>query len=323
MPLNDLGYRAWNGPLRRRWSLATVIAASGFSLAWKSNWLRRLLLAAWLPAAYLGIGIFAFEKSVEYPSWRSQVRGFVRELPNSSLIMAALKGRWARGFPEELQKARYKVWALILMTFFRYPQGVLVVPLVALIVPSLIVSDLRSRAYLLYFSRPLTILEYVIGRAATVWAYLLLITALPALALFAMGVLLSSDLRVLAYTWDLPLRILLASAVLLIPTTALAMGVASLFRENRNAVFAWFAIWILGWGIYANVTVAHAIAGENVPRGWWSLVSLYHVLGSVQLWIFGLSKPDLMPWKEILLLSVVTLVSIWILLRRVAAPLKV
>ena len=46
MPLHELGYRAWQGrlePERRRW---WVIAQSGSRLAWRSRWLRRLMLIA-------------------------------------------------------------------------------------------------------------------------------------------------------------------------------------------------------------------------------------------------------------------------------------
>ena len=62
MPLHDLGYRAWQGrpePERRRW---WVIAQTGSRLAWRSRWLRRLMLVAWLPMVYMGIGFFAYEQ---------------------------------------------------------------------------------------------------------------------------------------------------------------------------------------------------------------------------------------------------------------------
>ena len=70
----------------------------------------------------------------------------------------------------------------------------------------MISQDFRSRAFLLYFSRPLTKVQYIAGKAATISLYLLCVTMFPALLLYLVGVLLSPDISVLYATWDLPLR---------------------------------------------------------------------------------------------------------------------
>ena len=64
--------------------------------------------------------------------------------------------------------------------------------------PPLISQDIRSRAFLLYFSRPLTRMEYLVGKTASLWAYLAMITAVPALSLYAIGVVLSPNLSVVS-----------------------------------------------------------------------------------------------------------------------------
>ena len=178
--------------------------------------------------------------------------------------------------------SRHAVWSLLLMTFFRYPQGTLMVLLVGMIAPSLVSLDFRSRAFLLYFSRPITPFEYIVGKAMVVWCYLAAITTLPALTLYVLGVLLSPEIGVVLETWDLPFRILGASLVLMVPTTALALFFSSMTSESRYAGFAWFAVWGLGWAAYANLEAVSA--GKQ-----WSMISLYHMLGRVQAWVFGLS----------------------------------
>ena len=45
MPLHDVGYRPWTGTPRSR-GAAAVIAGTGIRLAFKSRWLRRVLLFA-------------------------------------------------------------------------------------------------------------------------------------------------------------------------------------------------------------------------------------------------------------------------------------
>lgn len=54
------------------------------------------------------------------------------------------------------------------------------VMVIGLIAPPMISQDVRSRAFLLYFSRPLTRGEYLLGKLASVWVYLSLISTLPA-----------------------------------------------------------------------------------------------------------------------------------------------
>ena len=64
MPLHDVGYRPWTGT-RRAGGAAGVIAGTGIRLAFKSRWLRRVLLFAWSPALVFAAGFFAFEQAVE------------------------------------------------------------------------------------------------------------------------------------------------------------------------------------------------------------------------------------------------------------------
>jgi hypothetical protein len=191
--------------------------------------------------------------------------------------------------------------------------------LVGVIGPPLIANDIRSRAYLLYFSRPIERLDYVIGKSVVVWFYLLAITALPAFLLYAVAVGMSPDMSVVAYTWDLPLRVLGASAWLIVPTTALALCYSSLTSESRYAGYAWFATWAMGWVAYASLRLI-PMTSRDTP---WSLVSLYHSLGRVQEWVFGLEKDYVDVLPAMIVLVVLTCLALLILFRRVAAPLRI
>lgn len=323
MAINNLGYRSWSGQRSAslmRWS---VITGTGVRRAWQSKWLRRMLLFAWLPAVWFGGGFFMWEQSLLYPEWRDGLMLFLRNMPQAGGLIGALDGY----NPEHPEDARHAVWAWLLLSFFRYPQGFLMVLVVGLIAPALISQDIRSRAFLLYFSRPLTRREYILGKSATVWAYLLMITTVPALGLYLLGVLLSPDLSVVWATWDLPLRILAASAVLVIPTASLALCLSSMTQETRYAGFGWFAIWILGWFTYFIMTTVEMIASQQSQladgtiKGW-SYLSLYHTLGNVESWVFGFTAlSDVALSAAILLL--LTVVSNVVLLQRITAPMRV
>lgn len=151
-----------------------------------------------------------------------------------------------------------------------------------------------------------------------------MISAVPALVLYVLGVLLSPSANVVFDTWDLPLRIIAASAVLMIPTASLALCMSSLTQESRYAGFGWFAVWILGWFTYAvmtNIEFERLREYQPAVQEKWSPVSLYHGLGQVQGWVFGFASFDQIKVSAITLL-VVTVVSTLILFRRISAPLR-
>jgi ABC-type transport system involved in multi-copper enzyme maturation permease subunit len=322
----------------------------GIRRAWQSRWLRRMLFFAWLPAVWFGVGFFIWEQSLLYPDWRRFLLPFLQDIPNIEPLRDAVQ----QLNPRNPDAARHTVWSWLLQSFFRHPQGFLMVMVVGLIAPALISQDLRSRAFLLYFSRPLTRAEYVLGKSATIWTYLLLIATIPALGLYLLGILLSPHIDVVGATWDLPFRILAATAVLVVPTASLALCFSSMTQETRYAGFAWFAVWILGFFTYGMMTSAEtfgevqrqqqiqqqrsnrmrdreemqrAIQGEirlepvKPPSSAWTYLSLYHMLGQVQSWIFGFSPFHDVAMSAGILIGV-TIVSNMFLLRRISAPMR-
>jgi hypothetical protein len=313
VPIHDTGYRAWHGQPESPWGRWWVIAQTGIRLAWRSQWLRRMLFLAWLPSIYLGAALFFYEQMTR----DGRTKDIVRVLPQfpeySSLVRKIVAGD---------ESARRDFWALILFTLFRYPQGILMVLLVGIIAPPLISNDLRSRAYLLYFSRPIDRLDYVVGKSFVVWTYLFLITALPALGLYVLGVALSPDLGAVWSTWDLPLRVLAAAVWLIVPTTAMALCFSSLTTESRYAGAAWFATWAMGWTAYTSLTTMDSTVPQAKPTDW-TLVSLYHSLGRIQSWVFGLESDYQLVIPPVILIALLTVVCLAVLIRRVAAPLRV
>ena len=65
MPLQDVGYRAWNNERSGPSSTIWVIAFTGIRLSWESRWLRRMVFFAWSPALIFAASFFAFEQAVD------------------------------------------------------------------------------------------------------------------------------------------------------------------------------------------------------------------------------------------------------------------
>lgn len=322
MPILDLGYRAWTGQRTRRMLRWTVVASTGISLVWRGTWLKRLLVLATFPAVIAALGFFTYEQSMQNDEAPQLAASFITyQTGNPELAERLMRNP---------QAVRHDVWAQFLMWFFRYPQAVLMVVVLGIVAPRLISYDLRSRGYLLYLSRPLSPAEYLLGKTAVLWFLLAMITTVPALIVYLSGVLLSPGIIVFEQTWDLPIRVILATCVLAIPTSAVAVCYSSLTPESRFAGFAWFTTWILGWVTYAIMTssVLMASAGElseqqtqNILSGW-QFVSPYHTLGKLQLGVFGLVDDWTALIQPITTCLIVSAVSLVIAYRRIAGTLR-
>jgi len=327
MPIHSPSYRSWEGHRVSQWTRWSTICFTGVERASKSRWLRRLLFFALLPLLLFGTFFFLFEQSGRDPRiWRS-FSGFVNRMPPGNPLGDAIGPLPLTVTPEKFDEVRHPVWSFLLLTFLRVPQAFLMVTLIGIVAPPLISQDLRTRAYLIYFARPISRLEYVAGKFGVVGFFLLSISAMPALLLYGVAVMLSPSVDVVMSTWDLPIRILIASTFMLIPTTLVALAFSSLTLESRYAGFAWFAMWIIGHVTYsALIAIPSMEAAQDdlvYSPGWLILTSPYQVLGVVQSFAFGFSSDPSVVLPSFLMLFAVSIISLVVLFRRVAAPMRV
>ena len=330
MPLHNVGYRAWQGTSVPPATRLITIASTGVRRAFHSRWLRRLLFLALLPILFFSIAFFLFEQAQRDPAiWRA-FRELVGGLPNASILQQSL-GSSSAPSAEQFAEMRPAIWSYLLLTLLRYPQAILMLLVVGIVAPPLISQDLRTRAYLIYFSRPITRTEYIFGKLCTVAFFVSMISALPALLLYGLAVMLSPSLDVVLTTWDLPLRILLASVVLIVPTALVALAFSALTLESRSAAFAWFAMWIVGHVTYSVLVAfqtmdlrrgSRDIAIEQLGLGWRMLTSPYQVLGTAQAFVFGFVQDTSSVIGAFVLLGLASAASLWILYRRVNAPMS-
>lgn len=275
MPLHDVGYRGWTGRRRGAGHAVGVITTTGIRLAWTSRWLRRALLFAWSPALFFAASFFAFEQAIDEGRLTSMREGarMGRNLDGVGMlgtVLAETLGRQSgseapKTEEEEIEQTRRLVWSRLLLAFVRAPQAVLLAVVVGLIAPALISRDLRAKAWLVYFTRPVSRLEYILGKGLVLAVIIAGITMLPGLALWLMGVLVSPSVWAAVATWDLPLKVIASSIVLMVPTALLALAYSSLTAESRIASFAWFATWAACWIAHSSLTTADMMAAANDP----------------------------------------------------------
>ena len=361
MPIHDLGYRPWKGKLGGPLERTKSIAEAGIKLVGKNRWLKRMLIVAWLPVLYWGIAFFFVGQSLEQPVAKNlpeQAKGFEEliedtigeEVQSDKSVLQLDREKAASEIERMFQRvprvqmladsirnaeddteARNRIWGWLLMCFFRYSQAILILMLVGFVAPPLVSQDLRSRAYLLYFSRPIGKLEYIFGKLAVPGAYIMFVSTFPALILYVFAIMMSPSANVFWTTWDIPLRILVSTVVLILPTASLALMLSSLTDESRYASFSWFATWVLGHGAWLAILIGEAVRLRAQPGDPlvtessmvknWSSLSIYNNLGDVQSWVFGFRSFSEV-WPAFTVLLVITVLSLLVLYRRVAAPLR-
>lgn len=331
MPIHDLGYRHWQGersPEHQRW---WVIAQTGNRLAWSQFWLRRLVLFAWVPTLVFALGFAAYEQLAKLPELLQSMQagqsfgpqsGPPREQGEPPSFLLAMGANMIQGIlrasgealPADPDEARRYVWVRIFAIVSRFVHGIACVLIVAAVAPPLISKDVRSRAFLVYFSRPVTRGEYIAGKAATVAMFLFWATTLPALALYFLGVAIAPSLGVIVTTWDIPLRIIGSGLILIVPATAVSLCLSSVTTDSRLSSFSWLALWGFGAAAFGILWSAH-----RIEKAW---LSPFSTFSKLQQWVFGLRDISSVT-TELAIVCVASVVSIVVLFNRVSAPMRV
>ena len=281
MPVAELGYRHWEGKrtgVTRRW---LAIARSEIAIAYQSSrLLRRFLYVAWVPILYFCPVFLAV--------------GYVAD-PANELGEGAMLTEIAREFlsREGFEKLRADpqlvlpgIWSITFYWFFAWAQSILAMIAVAIIGPPLIAKDIRSKAFLVYFSKPIQPWQYLVGKLATVAFFVFSMTLFPALFLYAVSIALSPDATTMTATLPIVFDIAVAAFVVAIPTAMVVLLLSSLTKDRRVATFAWVAICLFGEISFRILTVG--FPGEFEPPAWASLLSIHELTTKATAGVFDL-----------------------------------
>ena len=103
---------------------------------------------------------------------------------------------------------------------------------------------------------------------------------------------------------------------------ALVSGYVADQLGHRTSLLIAAVLWVVGWVAYAVLTAVDLSMLHRSPReiaSRWTVLSLYHVLGELQTWIFGFEVVLGRVWYSAGLLSGLTAVSLAIIYRRLWA----
>jgi ABC-2 type transport system permease protein len=273
MPIHDQGYRRYQGRRAPHGRAWWVIGRTQLRAAIRYRPFIALLLFAWLPFVVRAVQIYA----------------------SSNFQQVALLAATARTFRDFLD------------------QQSLFVFLVTIAMAGSIADDRRANALQLYLSKPLTRVEYVVGRLVPVLICLLGVTLVPAVLLLALQIAFSGSTTFLQQNLFLLPAITLASILQALLSAFAMLALSSLSKSRRFVSVMYAGI------IFFTAALYQALRNITGSRAWAAL-SPGDMLDVVADAVFRVrAQPPVPVPVAVAIIVALIAASIWVLERRVRA----
>jgi ABC-type transport system involved in multi-copper enzyme maturation permease subunit len=273
MPIHDQSYRRYGGGKTSPGRAWTVIATAGIRTMMRKRVFMGLMLFAWLPFVVRAVQIYI---ASTYPQTE------------------ALLAPDAKMFRDFLEQQDFFVFV---MTIY--------------VGAGLIAHDRRANALQIYLSKPLMRAEYIAGKAAVLFTFLMLITFVPGILLLFLQVMFKGSFEFLRANLFLFPAITVASLLQALLVTFTMLALSSLSKSARYVGILFSGILFFTAAIY---TAMYAITGDS-SLSWLSLGSNLEQVADL---IFRQTPRYNTPWQVSLIVIVgLIAVSISVLERRV------
>ena len=272
MPIHDQSYRRYGGGRKTLGRAWTVIARAGIMTMIRKRAFLGLLIFAWLPFLVRAVQIYV---TTNYPQ-------------------VAMFAPTAETFRQFLEKQDFFVFIITIY-----------------VGAGLIANDRRAHALPIYLSKPLMRSEYIAGKAAVLFVFLLMVTLVPALLLLLLQVLFAGSFEFLRKNLFLFPAITVASLLQALLATFTMLALSSLSKSSRYVGILYAGIIFFTAAIYGAM---FAITGSS-KLSW---LSVGANLSQVVDVIFRLKPRYTTPWPVSLIVILgLIVVSISVRERRV------
>ena len=175
----------------------------------------------------------------------------------------------------------------------------------------LIADDLKHNALQLYFARPLKKRDYLTGKAAVIFFFLLIVTLVPGIVFILFKMIFAGNFQFFAsYPW----LILSVIAYSLLITTFFALYTLLLSSIGKNRRY----VAILIFGVYIFSDIFSAIFKEIFHSQYFYLLSIKSNLQQVGAVLFDQKTPWNIPWYySLMVIAAICLFSAYMLKRKV------
>lgn len=281
MPIHTQDYRHWEGTLnphpRTRW---WIIAKAELRLLAQRKIVR--LIVAIPPAIYIvshAILIYIF----------NQVPGI--------------------NFPFEIDSEFFQKF---LFRTTPIPSSSLIALIAIFGGAGLISTDLKNNALSLYLSKPISWIDYLLGKFAVIGILIGCLTLIPGLLLFLEHVLLT-DTPFLKENYWIPLSIIAYSLLITLSSSLLMLLFSSLTSNPRYAIIGFCAVWFGSPVIYEVLKAITRTSKMALVSVW----ANYNILGT---FLFAGSQDYAVHWIWALLVQIALIaLCLFVLHRRIRA----
>ena len=193
----------------------------------------------------------------------------------------------------------------VVSNIFTYTQGMafFTLMIVAWYGAGLIAEDRRLGANLLYFSRPISRLDYLLGKGAGAAFFGFLALTLPCLLVCSVATFTSPEWSFIVEEWVSILKVILFSGIWVGTVTALVLTISSLVGRKSHALIGIIGVIVLSSGV--STVLAHLL-NENS----FSLLNLFQNFERLGEWMFDRWKPTR---KVTITQTIAALGSLWTL----------
>ncbi len=227
MPIYTKSYRSYDGRPRRRFRWLVVVEQEMKTLA-KFRVFKILMLIACLHIILRLLQIVAYD--------------VLAQDPNNPLQLVFANLDIANIGPDTFFSFLYLQTTIMFIILLYAGAG-------------MVCNDFRNNLMEIYFSKPLTWIDYCLGKMLTLVALGLSITALPGVLLVIMHNLLLPGTATLQASWWWPLAIVAYSFVIVVPTTLCILACSALLPSQNYAAITVFM------ALVANSSLGGLLAG--------------------------------------------------------------
>jgi ABC-type transport system involved in multi-copper enzyme maturation permease subunit len=222
MPIHDQSYRRYRGQKAALGRSWTVIAEAGIRNMLRRRMFLVVLVAAWIPFLVRAVQIYF---AANYPQMSDLFQ------PDATTFRAFLE---------------QQDFFVFVMTIYAGA--------------GLIANDRRANALQIYLSKPLLRAEYIAGKAAVLFTFILLVTWLPAILLLVLQVVFRGSFEFLSNNLFLVPAITAGSLLQALLATFTMLALSSLSKSSRYVGILYAGILFFTAAIYGMM---YAITGSS------------------------------------------------------------
>jgi ABC-2 type transport system permease protein len=272
MPIHDQGYRRYTGSKAAVGKSWQVITRAGVRTVLSKRSFIALMLLAWAPFVVRAVQVYIA----------------------ANFQQASFLAPRAETFREFLDQ-----------------QGVFVFFVTIYVGAGLIANDRRANALQVYLSKPLTRAEYVAGKFAILFLFLVGVTWLPAILLLLVQIMFAGSFAFVRDNLFLLPAITLFSLLQVLVSTMTMLALSSMSKSSRFVGIMYAGL------IFFTAAFFQALRGIT-GRSTWAWLSPTDTLQQIGALIFRVDVPyDLPAIAAFITVSVLIAGSAWILERRV------